>query len=102
MNEEIYTPANSDNQESQNLSNTNGRENELMQERSGEAKSGKRTANRGFAAMDPQKQKDIARQGGKAAHLQGVAHRWTSEEAKKAGKKGGQQGGKRTTSEERG
>jgi general stress protein YciG len=44
---------------------------------------------RGFAAMDPEKQKEIAKKGGRAAHEQGVAHQWDSEEARKAGKKGG-------------
>jgi general stress protein YciG len=45
---------------------------------------------RGFAAMSPERQKEIARVGGKAAHQQGVAHQWNSEEARNAGKKGGQ------------
>ena len=49
-----------------------------------------RTSRRGFAAMDPEKQRQIARQGGKAAHQQGVAHQWTTEEARAAGRKGGQ------------
>lgn len=44
---------------------------------------------RGFAAMDPKKQREIASKGGKAAHEQGAAHEWTSETAKKAGRKGG-------------
>ena len=49
-----------------------------------------RTSNRGFAAMDPQKQKEIASEGGRAAHRQGVAHEWSSDEAREAGRKGGQ------------
>lgn len=44
---------------------------------------------RGFASMDPKKQKKIASMGGRAAHAKGTAHRWTSEEAKIAGAKGG-------------
>ena len=44
---------------------------------------------RGFAAMDAEKQKEIARKGGRAAHEQGVAHEWSSQEARDAGKKGG-------------
>ena len=59
-------------------------------------------SNRGFAAMDPQRQREIARIGGKAAHQQGVAHRWTSDEAREAGRKGGQNsrgGGRRSESE---
>jgi len=39
--------------------------------------------------MDPQKQKEIASKGGKAAHLKGTAHEFTPEEAKEAGRKGG-------------
>ena len=50
----------------------------------------KRTSNRGFAAMDPEKQRQIASEGGRAAHRQGVAHEWSSEEARAAGRKGGQ------------
>ena len=45
---------------------------------------------RGFAAMNEEKQKEIARKGGRAAHEQGVAHEWSSQEAREAGKKGGQ------------
>lgn len=44
---------------------------------------------RGFAAMDPAKQREIASAGGKAAHEHGRAHEWTSEEARAAGRKGG-------------
>ena len=50
----------------------------------------KGTANRGFAAMDPEKQKRIASEGGRAAHRQGVAHEWSKDEAREAGRKGGQ------------
>ncbi|MFO0416850.1 MAG: KGG domain-containing protein [Pseudomonadota bacterium] len=45
---------------------------------------------RGFAAMDPEKQREIARKGGRIAHLRGNAHEFTSEEAREAGRKGGQ------------
>jgi uncharacterized protein len=44
---------------------------------------------RGFASMDPTKQREIASKGGKAAHLKGTAHKWSSEEAREAGRKGG-------------
>ena len=44
---------------------------------------------RGFASMDPNKQREIASKGGKAAHQKGTAHEWTSEEARDAGRKGG-------------
>jgi general stress protein YciG len=45
---------------------------------------------RGFACMSPEKQKEIASKGGRAAHNKGTAHEWTSEEAREAGRKGGQ------------
>jgi len=44
---------------------------------------------RGFAAMDPKRQREIASMGGKKAQTTGFGHRWTSEEARKAGEKGG-------------
>ena len=44
---------------------------------------------RGFAVMDPEKVKEIASRGGKAAHEQGTAHKWTSEDARVAGRLGG-------------
>ena len=47
-------------------------------------------ARRGFAAMDEDKQREIASKGGKAAHEKGTAHQFTSEEAREAGRKGGQ------------
>jgi general stress protein YciG len=47
-------------------------------------------SNRGFASMDPAKQKEIASKGGKAAHAQGRAHEFTSDEARVAGRKGGE------------
>ena len=43
------------------------------------------TKNRGFASMDPERQREIASQGGKAAHQKGTAHEFTSEEARRAG-----------------
>jgi len=39
--------------------------------------------------MDRAKQREIASKGGKAAHAQGTAHEWSSEEAREAGRKGG-------------
>lgn len=45
---------------------------------------------RGFAAMDPEKQRQIASKGGKAAHQKGTAHEFTPEEAREAGRKGGE------------
>ena len=44
---------------------------------------------RGFASMSPEKQREIASKGGRAAHEKGTAHEWTIEEARVAGQKGG-------------
>lgn len=48
------------------------------------------TSKRGFASMDPQRQKEIASRGGRAAHQKGTAHEFSSDEARKAGRKGGE------------
>jgi general stress protein YciG len=45
---------------------------------------------RGFASMSPDKQREIASKGGRAAHEKGTAHKWTTDEARSAGRKGGQ------------
>ncbi len=44
---------------------------------------------RGFASMDADKQREIARKGGRTAHERGTAHQFTPEEAREAGRKGG-------------
>jgi general stress protein YciG len=59
-----------------------------------ESKQGK-SSSRGFAAMDPKKQREIASKGGKASHLSGNAHEFSSEEARAAGRKGGEARGKK-------
>jgi hypothetical protein len=46
--------------------------------------------NRGFAGMDPKKQREISRKGGVAVHRKGTGHEWTSDEARAAGRKGSQ------------
>jgi uncharacterized protein len=48
-------------------------------------------ARRGFAAMDRQRQREIAAMGGRSAHATGHAHEFTTEEARAAGKKRHQQ-----------
>lgn len=52
--------------------------------------SGNRTSKRGFASMDEDRQREIASEGGKAAHQKGTAHEFSSEEAREAGRKGGE------------
>jgi general stress protein YciG len=44
---------------------------------------------RGFAAMDRDRVREIARLGGQAAHRAGTAHEFTPDEARVAGRKGG-------------
>jgi len=48
------------------------------------------TSRRGFASMDPQRKKEIASKGGRAAHEKGTAHEFTPDEAREAGRRGGQ------------
>lgn len=57
---------------------------------SAEKKASSGKSERGFASMDPAKQREIASKGGRAAHLAGTAHEFSSEEAREAGRKGGQ------------
>lgn len=45
---------------------------------------------RGFAALDAAARSAISRKGGQAAHRAGTAHKFTSDEAREAGKKGSQ------------
>jgi general stress protein YciG len=52
-----------------------------------------RRSGRGFAGMDPERQRSIASEGGRAAHEQGKAHKFTPEEAREAGRKGGMASG---------
>jgi general stress protein YciG len=58
------------------------------------------TSNRGFASMDPERQREIASEGGKAAHEKGSAHEFSSQEARDAGSKGGQAAHERGTAHE--
>ena len=44
---------------------------------------------RGFATLSRERLREIASAGGKAAHAQGSAHQFTTEEARVAGQKGG-------------
>lgn len=49
----------------------------------------KKPVRRGFAVLDAERRREIARLGGKTAHANGNAHRFNPEEASLAGKKGG-------------
>src|SRR5947209_26847 len=48
------------------------------------------TSRRGFASMTPEKKREIASKGGRAAHEKGTAHEFTPDEARAAGRKGGE------------
>ena len=65
-------------------------ENRIMNDAANGRMTGERKERRGFASMTPEKQREIASKGGRAAHQKGTAHEWTSEEARSAGRKGGQ------------
>jgi general stress protein YciG len=44
---------------------------------------------RGFAALTPERRREISRKGGVTAHVKGSAHEWDSPAAREAGRKGG-------------
>ncbi len=44
-------------------------------------------AKQGFAVMDPETRRQIAKLGGRASHASGNAHQYTPEEARAAGRK---------------
>ncbi len=46
----------------------------------------------GFASMPPERVREISSLGGRTAHQLGTAHKWTPEEAQKAGRIGGARG----------
>jgi general stress protein YciG len=73
----------------------NSEMNENMQEArsvnnssSGEEQQRTGKSTRGFASMDPERRRQVASSGGRTAHQQGVAHKWSREEASAAGRKG--------------
>ena len=66
------------------MKQNSGRDNNSSKGRSGN------DSNRGFASMDPEEQRRISSEGGKASHEKGTGHEWNSREASEAGKKGGE------------
>lgn len=50
-------------------------------------KTDKKRPGAGFAAMDPERLREMSALGGRTAHLLGKAHQFTSEEAREAAKK---------------
>ena len=70
------------------MGNSHGADTEGTSETTHATRGGK--SRRGFASMDPEKQREIASRGGHAAHAKGTAHEFTSEEARSAGRKGGE------------
>ncbi|CAN7530694.1 stress-induced protein [Acidovorax sp. LjRoot129] len=61
----------------------------------GNNQSGK--SERGFASMDSERQREIAAEGGRAAHASGNAHEFNSQEAREAGSRS-HSGGSNSTS----
>ena len=83
--------ANSQGENDQGLGGTDRERGRDVISDSGSARSASsRRSNRGFASMDPSKQREIASKGGRAAHAKGTAHEFDSGEAREAGRKGGQ------------
>ena len=64
-----------------------GRPNQQDQAGATGQQGGQTSGGRGFAGMDRERQREIASQGGRAAHASGNAHQFTSEEARAAGSK---------------
>jgi hypothetical protein len=69
----------------------NGGNNKQSNNQGGNKQSGNQggnqgNSNRGFASMDPQQQREIAAEGGRAAHAAGTAHEFNSQEAREAGR----------------
>lgn len=60
---------------------------DLQHSQPGTADQASQRGGRGFAGMDRERQREIASQGGRAAHASGNAHQFTSEEARLAGSK---------------
>lgn len=54
------------------------------------SQSGSGNSKRGLASADQETRERVASEGGKAAHEQGTAHEWNSDEAREAGRKGGE------------
>jgi len=68
------------------------------QQSQGGGSQGQQGGGRGFAGMDPERQREIAAEGGRAAHASGNAHEFNSREAREAGshsRDGGKSGGAR-------
>jgi len=61
----------------------------MLEDKNESSDPNKSSSLKGFASMDPERQKEIARRGGKAAHESGHAHRFSTAEARAAGQKGG-------------
>lgn len=68
----------------------NRKNNQEQGGREGQRRDSQQVKGRGFAGMDPEQQREIASEGGRAAHASGHAHEFTSEEARAAGRKGGE------------
>ena len=68
----------------------NRKNNQEQGGREGQRRDSQQVKGRGFAGMDPEQQREIASEGGRAAHASGHAHEFTSEEARTAGRKGGE------------
>lgn len=70
------------------MANSNSNSNNSNQSHQNQGgKQGGSNSERGFAAMDSDRQREIAAEGGRAAHASGNAHEFDSKEAREAGAK---------------
>ena len=75
-------------------------QNTITPESNGQPSARSATRPRGFAALSPERMREIASQGGKKAHRLQRAHKWTAAEAKEAGRLGGKAAQAKRTKEE--
>lgn len=64
------------------------------------ARAGGKASTGGFRAMAPERLRAVGASGGRRAHIGGLTHEWTTEEAALAGRKGGLAPRRRRTMQE--
>src|SRR4051812_5105670 len=69
---------------------SSGEQQMMSGEESAKSERTSKKSGRGFAGMDAERQRQIASEGGRAAHEKGTAHEFTPDEARAAGRKGGE------------
>lgn len=78
-------PSNNPQGHNQHTTNQGGSQGSSNSSNGGNSNQNGQSSGRGFASMDPQRQREIAAEGGRAAHASGNAHEFNSQEARAAG-----------------